>query len=327
MNRIAVIALAALTALPICAAATAADDAFVVPAWAYPGNAAQPADAQRADGGAMLQVPGSDAAFTRAQVTDLFSAPDWHPDTHPAMPPIVAQGRRPDVYACAYCHLPDGRGRPENAALAGLPVAYIIDQVGDFRSGERRSAWHDTWLPTGFMIASAKGATKGEIAAAAEYFASLPMKRHVEVVETAEVPKTKELGWLYVPIDGAGTEALGSRIIEVPLDHHLHELRDSASGFRAYVPVGSLARGRDIVEEGRGDPAFACTNCHGAGLHGEGLFPPLAGRSPSYIFRQLLAFRTGTRASASSRSMMHIVKQLDAEDMIAAAAYAASLDP
>jgi cytochrome c553 len=327
MNRVTTAVFAVIAALAIAPAATAAEDSFVVPAWAYPGNPAQSTEAQPADDGTALHVPGSDATFTPAQVTDLFSAPDWHPDTHPAMPPIVAHGRQPAVYACAYCHLPDGRGRPENAALAGLPVAYIIDQVSDFRSGERRSAWHDTWLPTDFMIASAKAATREEIAAAADYFASLPMKRQVEVVETAEVPKTRELGWLYVPIDGAGTEPLGSRIVEVPLDLERHELRDSQSGFRAYVPVGSLASGRDLVAEGRGEPAFACTNCHGADLRGEGPFPPLAGRSPSYIFRQLLAFKSGARASASSRSMVHIVKKLDAEDMISAAAYAASLEP
>jgi cytochrome c553 len=327
MNRMSVFTLAAITTLASSAVAVAADSDFDVPAWAFPGDAAQAADAQAPDGGTVLHVPGSDATFTRAQVTDLYFAPDWHPDTHPAMPPIVSQGRQPAVYACAYCHLPDGRGRPENAALAGLPVAYIVDQVGDFKSGERRSAWHEAYPPVDFMIASAKAATREEIASAAEYFAGLPMKRHVEVVEAVEVPKTRELGWVHVPIDGADMEPLGPRIVEVPLDLERHELRDSETGYRAYVPVGSLASGRDIVEDGRGDPSFACTNCHGADLRGEGPFPPLAGRSPSYLFRQLLAFKTGTRASASSRSMVHIVKQLEAPDMIAAAAYAASLDP
>jgi cytochrome c553 len=327
MNRIAAMTCAALAALSIPAAALAGDDAFEVPAWAFPGNPAQAAESQRADDGSVLHVPGSQAAYTRAQLADLYSVPDWYPDAHPPMPAVVAHGRPPDVYACAYCHLPDGLGRPENAALAGLSAEYIIDQVADFRSGERRSALHGAWLPTDYMTALAKAATREEVAAAAGYFASLPMKRHVEVVEASEVPKTRELGWLYVPIDGAGNEELGSRIIEVPLDHGLHELHDSASGYRAYVPVGSIANGRELVEEGRGDASFACTNCHGDDLRGEGPFPPLAGRSPSYLLRQLLAFRTGSRASASSRSMAHIVKKLDLEDMIAAAAYAASLEP
>jgi cytochrome c553 len=327
MNRTGRIAVAALATLVIPSAAMAADEMFDVPAWAYPGNPPPQGEAPPPDDTTPLHVPGSSASFTRAQVTDLFSPPDWHPETHPPMPDIVAHGRKPAVYACGYCHMPDGRGRPENAPLAGLPAAYIVAQVADFRSGARHSAWHGTHPPTDFMIASAKGATRGEIAAAAEYFAGLPMKRNVEVIEALEVPKMRELGWLYVPASGEETEPLGWRIIEVPLDHDRHELRDSELGFRAYVPVGSIDSGRDIVEEGRGEPSFACTNCHGAGLHGEGLFPPLAGRSPTYILRQLLAFKTGARASATSRSMIHIVKRLEIEDMIAAAAYAASIEP
>ena len=327
MNRTGMIAVATLVTLVFPLPAMAADEEFAVPAWAYPGNPAQPADAPPVDDTTPLHVPDSSARFTRAQVTDLFSPPDWHPETHPSMPYVVAHGRKPAVYACGYCHLPDGRGRPENAPLAGLPAAYIVAQVADFRSGARRSAWHGAYPPADFMIESAKAATKAEIAAAAEYFSNLPMTRHVEVVETVEVPKTRELGWLYVPIEDAGSEPLGMRILEVPLDPERHELRDSASGFRAYVPVGSLAGGRYIVTEGRGDESFACTNCHGLDLRGEGLFPPLAGRSPTYILRQLLAFRTGTRAGAMSHSMVHIVKRLDLQEMISAAAYAASMQP
>jgi cytochrome c553 len=44
------------------------------------------------------------------------------------MPNIVAHGSG-DAWACAYCHLPNGQGRPENPPLAGLPVAYIAEQV------------------------------------------------------------------------------------------------------------------------------------------------------------------------------------------------------
>jgi len=59
----------------------------------------------------------------------------------PPMPRIVAHGRD-DAWACAYCHLPNGQGRPENAPLAGLPAAYIVEQVNAQSCGapaERRS--------------------------------------------------------------------------------------------------------------------------------------------------------------------------------------------
>jgi len=54
------------------------------------------------------------------QVHNLFSAPDWHPTSHPTMPEIVSRGR-----ALTFSHVllppPNGQGRPENSSLAGLP--------------------------------------------------------------------------------------------------------------------------------------------------------------------------------------------------------------
>jgi cytochrome c553 len=265
--------------------------------------------------------------FKRTQVTDLFYAPDWFPDSHPPMPDVVARGRQPDVYACGYCHLPDGKGRPENASLAGLPAAYIVAQVADFRSGARRSALRGPHRPNDSMLATAQGSTDEEVAAAAEYFSKLPMTRRVEVIEATRVPQTREIGWLYVATAGAGTEPLGLRIIEMPLDHERHELRDPASLYRAYVPRGSVMRGRDLAERGGNGLTVACVGCHGADLRGSGLVPPLAGRSPTYILRQLLAFRTGARASVAGQPMLPVVAQLSVEDMVAVAAYAASRAP
>jgi cytochrome c553 len=318
---------AAIAALSISAAASAAQDGFVVPAWAYPGNQPPAAAAAPSADATLLHVPNSHAAFTHAQVKDLFAPPDWHPDSHPPMPEIVAHGRKPAVYACGYCHLPDGQGRPENAALAGLPAAYIVAQVADFRSGERRSALLGPHVPTDLMRATAENATDEEIAAAAEYFSGLRMSRRVEVIESTVVPKTRELGWLHVPIEGAGPEPLGLRVIEMPLDPERHELRDSASGFRAYVPIGSIARGRKLAEDGNGVVTVACVSCHGPDLRGVGLVPGLAGRSPSYIVRQLLAFKTGARATPASQPMRPVVARLEVEDMTAVAAFAASKEP
>ena len=299
-----------------------------MPAWPYPGNPVSPgAVAPPPDATTPLRLPGSDQSFTLAQVKDLFALPDWYPNRHPPMPDIVAHGRKPAVYACGYCHLPDGQGRPENAALAGLPAAYIEAQVADFRSGARRSAWHGTYLPTDFMRASAENAADAEVASAAEYFSGLRLTRRVEVVEATQIPKVVESAWVYVMVGGDETEPLGQRIIEVAIDHERHELRDSASGYRAYVPQGSIARGRTIAQIGQGGPALACVACHGTDLRGVGVVPPLAGRSPTYIVRQLLAFRTGARSAATGAPMMPVVASMDVDDMMAAAAYAASLEP
>jgi hypothetical protein len=41
----------------------------------------------------------------------------------------------------------------------------------------------------------------------------------------------------------------------------------------------------------------------------------------------LLAFRTGARSAATGAPMMPVVASMDVDDMMAAAAYAASLEP
>src|SRR5476649_983910 len=60
------------------------------PAWAYPWA---PDFKAESDDGVARHVPDSAAAFTITQERDLFFAPDWHPDDHPAMPDVVAHGR------------------------------------------------------------------------------------------------------------------------------------------------------------------------------------------------------------------------------------------
>ena len=143
----------------------------------------------------LRQTPASNiwrstGAFTRAQITDRFGPADWYPGDHPTMPDIVAHGKKPDVRACALCHYPNGKGRPENAGVAGLPVAYFIQQMNDFRNGNRKSA-EPRKANTNAMITIAKGMTDDEIKAAAEYFGSMKWTPWIKVVETSTVPKTR----------------------------------------------------------------------------------------------------------------------------------------
>jgi len=333
---------AALTVLTWIGVAVAADSAtsaassgdappgeadFVVPAWAYPTTSPAVAVAGTTDDTVPLHVPDSQATYTRAQLKDLFATPDWHPDDHAAMPGIVAHGRKPDVYACAYCHLPDGSGRPENAPVAGLPAAYIVQQVRDMASHRRRSAWNGSYLPSDLMNKLAGNATEAEIATAATYFSTLRMPRKVDVVETNRVPAMSAAGWLYVPIADAGDEPLGERLVEVARDQERHELRDSANGSIAYVPPGSVARGRIIVTTGANGRAVPCASCHGTDLRGVGLIPPIAGRSPTYILRQLLAFRSGARSAPAGLPMQQLVAHVELNDMVAIAAYLGTLPP
>ena len=306
----------------VAGAAMADDDDAGPPGWAYAVN--PPGLKPAPDDGTIRHVPGSAAGFTLTQIRDLFNVPDWYPNDHPPMPEPVAHGRKPDAFACGFCHLPNALGRPENASLAGLPAEYIERQIADFRAGLRKSSVAS--LPPMLMVATAKGATDADVKAAAAYFSALKLRPWIRVEEAARVPTTRVLGFMLVP-DGSGeSEPIGNRIIEMPVDVPRTELRDARSGFVAYAPPGSLVRGAGLVATG-GGKTLPCGICHGEDLHGLGPVPALAGRSPSYLFRQLYDIKHGTRAGSWAALMQPVVANLDEADMIALAAYAASREP
>jgi cytochrome c553 len=270
-------------------------------------------------------VRGSRAAFTLRQINDGFDPPDWYPAEHSPMPEIVAHGRKPDVLACGYCHLPNGQGRPENASLAGLPVGYIVQQMADFKRGLRKSS--KLTVPIAAMVTDETKASAREIQAAAEYFSQLKPKPWIRVVETSTVPRTRAAGWMLVPSARGGTAPIGQRIIETPVNVEQTEMRNDASGFIAYVPVGSVENGKATVTTGGGGKTIQCAICHGPDLRGNGKVPSIAGRSPSYIVRQLYDFRSGARAGADAPLMKPVTAKLRVDDMLAIAAYLASLHP
>jgi cytochrome c553 len=296
-----------------------------LPSWAFPMN---PPDLKApVDDGAPRRVPGSNASYSLTQITDVraFTAPDWHPEEHPAMPPVVAEGRRPAVFPCAFCHRADGSGGPENANLNGLSAAYIAQQMAAYKSGTRSTSAPQR-APQLLMISLAKAASDDDISAAATYFAQLPPKQNIRVVEAAEVPRMSVVGWVLVPT-GSGQDSIGQRVLEVPEDPKQFQLRDTHARFVAYVPPGSLARGEALVRTGASGRTVQCVTCHGDGLRGAGAVPPLAGRSPSYLARQLYDFRTGARTGQSAQLMKPSVDNLTDDDIVAIVAYVASLKP
>ena len=320
-NVTGVLRLGFVTVVAACALAHAADPP---PPWAYPVNppGAQPAP----DDGTLRHVPSSSGAFTLTQIRDLFVVPDWHPDNHPPMPDIVAFGRKPGVFACGFCHLPNGLGRPENSSLAGLPASYIAQQVAEFRSGARQTSEAGS-LPIALMVAVAKAVTDDEVKVAAEYFSTLKPRPWIRVIETDTVPTTRVAGWMLVAAQPEASEPIGQRIIEMPEDLERTELRDSASGFVAYVPVGSVKKGEALVTAGAAGKTIQCGICHGPDLKGLGPVPALAGRSPSYIVRQLYDIQHGVRNGPWSELMKAVVSQMSEEDMVSIAAYTASRAP
>jgi cytochrome c553 len=300
------------------------------PAWAYAVAPAVPAGtvpaAQAATDTSLKHLPGSSFEFTRAQISNRFGPADWYPDDHPRMPDVVAHGKQPDVWACALCHYPNGKGRPENASIAGYPTSYFIQQMNDFKNGNRNSA-EPRKTNTNLMITIAKGMTEDEIKAAAEYFGAMKWTPWIKVIETDTVPKTRIAGGMFLTLEGAEKEPLGKRIIETPENAEATEvLRDARSGFFAYVPVGSIKRGEALVTRGAGTTT-QCGVCHGADLKGLGPVPGIAGRSPSYLVRQMYDMQQGARKGMWTELMKPVVANLSQEDMLDVAAYTSSRMP
>ena len=284
------------------------------PGWAYPVNPPAPTF----DTVTPKSMPGSDRQYTHAQIEDDFNPPDWFPQDHPPMPKVVAHGTPPAVRACAKCHVPNGAGHPESADLAGLSAKYIAsvmaDYKNDFRKGGRNAV----------MVAISKQITDAEIAEAAAYFASLKPVEWTKLVETDMVAKSVlgVGGMRYAAADG-GQEPIGSRIIELPVAPERMAMRDSRTGFIAYVPKGSVARGEALVK-GEGGKTLACAGCHGADLRGLGDVPHIIGRSPMYVFRQLNDIKLGQRTGPSAETMLPVVANLSQDDMVAISGYLAS---
>jgi cytochrome c553 len=290
------------------------------PTWAYGVAEAAIGDSTE------FSLPDAPRSFTGEEIRYVFGPADWYPQDHGTMPDIVANGRFPDVWACALCHYPNGKGRPENSGVAGLPADYFAQQLYDFRDGLRKSA-QPRKFNTSTMTTIALGMTDEEIQQAAQYYSAMPWTPWIRVVETEEVPKTRYSLGMFIPLEGeaAGTEPLGLRIVETPENvEHTEMLRDPRSGFIAYVPIGSVAKGEQLVTTG-GGKTIQCAICHGEGLHGLGLVPGLAGRSPSYFMRQLYDMREGSRIGVSTALMIPVVANLTVEDMVNMAAYVASL--
>jgi cytochrome c553 len=285
------------------------------PAWAFPVIQAQlPPEPP-----GPKQIEGSTKSYTPGQIDDLLNPPDWFPESHKPAPSIVQKGHG-GALACGACHLMSGFGHPESADLTGFTADYFIQQMADFKAGVRKDYAR--------MNGIAKELSDQEIREAAEWFASLPRGKFVRVVEAAMVPKTfvGQGRMRFIDPKQTGMEPIGNRIIMLPEDQEKARLRDPRSGFVAYVPPGSLSKGRALANGG-GGKTVACNICHGEGLKGLANVPRLAGLHPIYVARQLQLFKDGDRNGPDAPLMKKPVATLTDADILNLSAYVASLTP
>lgn len=268
-------------------------------------------------------LPGSKFQFTLAEVRNAYGPADWFPEDHPVMPEVVAHGRAPNARACGFCHMPNGKGRPENAPVAGLPKDYIVRQLQEFASGARDTA--EPRKPKD-MLQIAQNISAEDMEQAAEYFASMPWTQWIRVVETDTVKKTRVGGQMFHLVEDGTTEPIGNRIVEAPENEEEEALRAPRTGFVAYVPVGAIKKGEVLVTTG-GGKTVPCITCHGPDLMGLATIPGIANRSPSYLGRQLYDFQNGARHGAWAPLMTPVVEKLTAEDIVNILAYVSSRKP
>ena len=286
------------------------------PAWAFPITEKQLA----AEDATPKSVPGSSKTYVSKEIDDLLNPPDWFPNEHPPAPTIVQKGHG-DALACGVCHLMNGLGHPESAGVAGFTARYIAQQMADFKSGVRKDL-------AGRMNTIANALSEQETREAADWFASLTPKPFTTVKEAAMVPKTfVGNGRMRFKLETGGTEPIGNRIITVPDDQDRVRHRDPHTGFTAYVPPGSIARGRALVQTGGNGKTIACATCHGEGLRGLGNVPHLAGLHPIYVARQLYLFKDATRNGVDAQLMKKPAAKLTDDDILAVSAYLGSLAP
>jgi cytochrome c553 len=291
------------------------------PAWAFPvQQGSLPAEA------GPKKLAGSDKTYTAEEIDNLMAPPDWLPNDHPPAPSIVTKGHG-GALACGSCHLMSGIGHPESADVAGMPESYVKQQMMDFKTGAR--------VDIARMNGIAKEMSDQEIAEVSAWFAAQKPRKNNRVVEAEMVPKTIVAQGRMRFVDPAGgMEPIGNRIITVPEDVQQARMRDPNTKFVSYVPPGTLARGKVLVETGDNKKTVACGTCHGPGLVGlkeigkTGIASPrIAGAHPIYLARQLYLFKDGSRNGMTSKLMTPAVANLNDADILAISAYLASMDP
>lgn len=234
---------------------------------------------------------------------------------------MVAHSRKPDVFACGFCHRADRPGGPENASLGGLSATSIVQQMADFRSGARTTSVPQRAPPT-LMIALAE---------------PRPTRRFAKLPPTSRRCGRKPPSGSRKPIwcwpagswrtqERASKSRSANESSRSPEDLQQFENRDACLRFIAYEPAGGTENGETLTTADAGK-TVPCGICHGADLKGLGPIPGIAARSPSSVVRQLSDFQHGVRPGLRSALTKAVVAKLTVDDMVALAAYAGSLTP
>ena len=226
--------------------------------------------------------------------------------------------------ACASCHGAKGEGKADLGfpALAGLPEAYILKQLRDFRAGTRAHA------PAGPAKAQGQGHGHGHgqgmsMADGYPYYAD-----YMRGLAESLSPEDMQVAARYFskqkrqPATGASASASAVAAASAPGGA-------TAAAGREPVSASVLARGRELAVNGAWDrqvpPCFKCHVQDGQGVAPH--FPPIAGQHANYTVQQLQAWKRGERKNDPQQLMKATAEQLTEEEIRAVAAYLATMGP
>jgi hypothetical protein len=321
------------TAVAVCTwvgAAATAQAADEPPPWAYgfttppPPNAprATPNPAQPQDNVVEHSIEGSQRKFTRAKIANRFGPADWFPGDHPTMPLVVERGaKRANIYACNLCHYRTA-GRPENADVTGL-TTYFPDLKG-FKNGARKTS-DPRKGNTGLMGILRSDDGRGDRGRRPASPRSPPSRGSRS--SGRQRAEDQAAGGMYLVVEGAeGQGADRQPHHQTPTARTTPSSRNPRSSFTAYVPPGSLQKGEPWSK--------APSSGRRSRLHDLPRLRPArprpaaaAGRSPSYLTRQLYDMQHGNRNGAWTVLMAPVIAGMNADDVLNASAYLASLQP
>ena len=220
----------------------------------------------------------------------------------PSEDPTVAQGKGIfDSHGCSGCHGETGGGAV-GPSLKHIGTKYPPAQLTALLKAPRANMKAAGMVPLTLSatdmtalvsyLASLGGTAVAPVAAAPASGSPSPSPAKVEPHAKAEPSKAASVA--VPPASGSSSPAPAER--------------DATTG-------SSKLNGEAIFK------AHKCDSCHGTNGAG-GTAPRIAGQNSSYLANQLMRFRAGDRASASE--MTSIAKQLDREQIRAAAAFLAS---
>ena len=217
------------------------------------------------------------------------------------------------LQATALAHAEPSPARPAGIEISEYPWQALPGEANEAlaREGDRRRGERLYALCRGCHLASAGGSPDGSIPQLAGQHGSVLIKQMADI-RTGARHNASMYPFAAVLADPQDLADLAAFLegLCIPRQHGQSEAPDAAQ---------KVAKGKSLYDQ-------ECSVCHGA--RGEGsrhrMYPVIAGQHHAYLLRQMTEIRDGKRPNANPE-MLRVISRYDDEQLLAIAAYQASL--